>query len=196
MIDFEKIKFVYNIASGIQLSDIKDILAAAKNNTFATSEYLIQEGTIKREVFCIQKGLVRSFFVNQKGDEITKSLFIENKIIASPDIILDKRASRFYYQALEPTEILSIDYDLLQTIISKNPKLEQNRKYIFQKMLREANERIDSFVLLSPEERYIDYIKSNPEIANRVPDKYIANVLGITPVSLSRIRKRIASKKK
>lgn len=55
--------------------------------------------------------------------------------------------------------------------------------------------RVDSFVLLSPEERYKKYVKDFPEIVNRVPDKHIANVLRITPVSLSRIRKRIATKK-
>jgi hypothetical protein len=61
--------------------------------------------------------------------------------------------------------------------------------------LKQTFGRIDSFVLLSPEERYKKYIKDFPGIVNRAPDKHIANVLGITPVSLSRIRKRIASEK-
>lgn len=53
----------------------------------------------------------------------------------------------------------------------------------------------ESFILYSAEERYLNFVKNNPDIVNRVPGKYIANVLGITPVSLSRIRKRIAQKK-
>ncbi|MBK8659738.1 MAG: hypothetical protein IPN22_12925 [Bacteroidetes bacterium] len=50
-------------------------------------------------------------------------------------------------------------------------------------------------MLLSPEERYLKFIQKYPDLLNRVPNKYIANVLGITPVSLSRIRKRISTKK-
>lgn len=196
MIDFEKVKTIYNIASGLKLIDIKDILVATKSNHYAASEYLIQEGSMKREVFCIKKGLVRSFYVNEKGDEITMGLVVENKIFVSTDIVLHNQPSRFYFQALEPTETLSMDYDLLQTIVENNPKLEQNRKFIFQGIIKEAQERIELFVLYSPEERYIHFLKNNPDLVNRVPDKYIANVLGITPVSLSRIRKRIASKRK
>jgi len=65
---------------------------------------------------------------------------------------------------------------------------------IFQvDMLKEAMERIESFVLLSPTERYLKLIEEKPDIVNRVPDKYLSTYLGITPVSLSRIRKRIAS---
>ena len=52
--------------------------------------------------------------------------------------------------------------------------------------------RLEAFVLLTPEERYQELISSNPTLINRVPDKYIANIIGITPVSLSRIRKRLA----
>lgn len=51
--------------------------------------------------------------------------------------------------------------------------------------------RLEAFVLLSPEERYREIITSNPSLINRVPDKYLANIIGITPVSLSRIRKRL-----
>lgn len=62
--------------------------------------------------------------------------------------------------------------------------------------MKRAFQRIESFVFLSPEERYKKYVKDYPNVIDRAPDKYIANVLGITPVSLSRIRTRIASKKR
>lgn len=196
MLDFEKIRSIYKLGKDLSLKDIQSLISKAKRKSYAPSEYLIEEGTLKRELFFIRKGLVRSFAVDEKGDEITVGLNWENQPIASPDTILFDQASRYYFQAIEQTEVLYMDYDLVQTIISKNPKLEQNRKYILQKMLKQAYTRIESFVLYSPEQRYIRFVQSNPDIVNRVPDKYIANVLGITPVSLSRIRKRIAVKKK
>ena len=196
MINFEQLKKIYQIGRDLQFSDAQKILSVAKSKTYAANEYLIQEGSLRREVFYIKKGLVRSFAINEKGDEITLSLFWEHHLVVSPDIILFNQASRFYFQALELTEVLYLNYDVLQNIVESNPKLEKNRKFIFQRALKETQKRIESFVLYSPEERYIRYVAENPDIVNRVPNKYIANVLGITPVSLSRIRKRIASKKK
>ena len=196
MIDFDKIKTIYQFGRNVSLSDIQVLLSTAKSKSFAPSEYLIKEGTITKDVFFIRKGLVRAFVINEKGDEITTALRVENQLITSPDIILFNQPARAYYQAIEPTDTYRMDYDVLQSIISKNPKLEASRKYIFQNLMKDAYRRIETFVLLSPEERYIDFVDTNPDLVNRVPDKYIANVLGITPVSLSRIRKRIAERRK
>ncbi len=196
MFNFDKLKQVYNIGAGLKFADIKVLLRSAKTVKFQPSEYLIEEGSNRSDVFYIKKGMIRTFAINDKGDEITTSLIWENQFLSNPDVVLFNRPSRFYFQALEETEVFTMEYNLLQEIVERNPKLERNRKFILQRMLKQSVERIESFTLYSPEERYIRYVEKNPEIVNRVPSKYIATVLGITPVSLSRIRKRIASKKK
>jgi len=196
MIDFDKIKTIYKLGQKLTLSDLQVLLKSAKTKSYASGEHLIIEDERNRNVFFILKGLVRAYKINEKGEEITTLIRWENKIVASPDIILFNEPSQLYLETLEPTDVLYIDYDVLQKIISNNPKLESNRKFILQNVLKEALKRIDSFVLLTPAERYLDFVKENPDIVNRVQDKYIANVLGITPVSLSRIRKRIATKKR
>ncbi len=196
MINFEKLKQLYKLGRNLSLEDVQILFKSGKNKSYEASTYLIKEGAISKEVILIRKGLIRIFLINEKGDEITIGLRWENQILANRDAVLFNEPSRFYYETLEPTETYEIDYELLQEIIAKNPKLGDNRKYIFHNMLKEVYQRLDSFVLLNPEERYIEFVESNPDIVNRVPNKYIANILGITPVSLSRIRKRIASKKK
>lgn len=195
MVNFEKIKMLYKFGRELSFSDIQILLKSAKSKSLAPNEYLIKENSIKKEIYFIQKGLIRTFAINEKGEEITIGLSWEHQPYASIDIIVMNQPSRYYAQALEPTEVLFMDYDLLQSIISKNPKLLTSRKFMWQKMLKRAHERIESFVLYSPEERYARFVEENPDIINRVPNKYIANVLGITPVSLSRIRSRIAQKK-
>lgn len=195
MVDIETIKAIYKIGRGLSMKDVQGLVQVAHRKSFEPLDYLIQEGSSKKEVFYIRKGLVRAFSINDKGEEITTGLRWEHQFVVSPDVILLNQASRFYYQALEQTETLSLDYDLLQTIVENNPQLQKNRKFILQKTLADALERIESFVLYSPEERYIRFVETKPDIVNRVPGKYIANILGITPVSLSRIRKRIADRK-
>ncbi len=196
MIDFEQLKRLYSLGKDLTMSDVQVILKSSKTQTFATGEFLITEGQTRKEVFWVRKGLVRGFRVNDKWEEITTMLRWENQPVVSPNVILFDQPSQQYFQALEPTEVFRFDYDKIQSIIDGNPKLEANRTFILRNILKEALQRIDSFVLQSPEERYLDFIRTKPDIMNRVPNKYIANVLGITPVSLSRIRKRIAADKK
>lgn len=195
MIDFLKLKQLYKLGKDLSLSDIHGLVTSAKSMSYAPGEYLIKKGQMRKEVFLIRKGLVRSFTITEKGEEITTMFRWEDQPVASPDLILFNQPATQYFQTLESTEVLKIDYDKVQEIIEKNPKLEANRAIILRNLLKETLERIDSFLLLTPEERYIKFIQTKPEIANRVPDKYLANVLGITPVSLSRIRRRIAERK-
>ena len=194
MIDVEKLRALYKFGKNLTLDDVQHLIKAASSRNFAAGEYLIKEGSPKREVFFIQKGIVRSFRINEKGNEITTQIRWENQIVASQDTILFDQPSQNYFEALEETKVLVLDYDALQKIIASTPKLEANRKFVLQKILKEALERIDTFVLMTPEERYLAFLDQNADIVNRVPNKYIANVLGITPVSLSRIRKRVARK--
>lgn len=172
------------------------LLRNFKIRKYRKGEHLIQQGSTSKEVFFIRKGLVRSYYENDNAEEITFQLYPEHQIVINIHNILFQEPSKFFYQALEQTRVYSIDYDFLLEITSKNSGLlEISRTYIGRNGLKEVFQRIESFVLLSPEDRYTKYIKSYPSIVNRAPDKYIANVLGITPVSLSRIRKRLASKK-
>ncbi|MDX1903638.1 MAG: Crp/Fnr family transcriptional regulator [Thermonemataceae bacterium] len=196
MIDFEKIKAFYRIGKSLSFGDVQVLLQKAQRKTLEQGECLIEEGGTKKEIYFIAKGLVRAFKLNSSGEEVTTSLWWENQVIGNYDIIFFSQSSQFYFEALEKTEILFIDYEVLQHIISRNPKLETHRKFVLHEILRQSIKRIESFVLLSPEERYIEFMKANPKLIHRVPDKHIANILGITPVSLSRIRKRISMKKK
>ena len=195
MIDFQKLKKLYDLGKDLSFSDVQVLLKNSIAMSFAPGEFLIKEGQLKKEGFLIRKGLVRGFKITEKGEEITTMFRWEDQAVASPNLILFDEPAAQYFEALEPTEVFKIGYDEIQTIIENNPKLEANRAIVLRTILKEALQRIDSFLMLSPEERYLEFIRTKPDIANRVPNKYLANVLGITPVSLSRIRKRIASKK-
>jgi CRP-like cAMP-binding protein len=195
MIDINKIKTFYKLSRALNWSDIQTIVKAAKSKTYKPNEYLFEEGSYNRDIFLIRKGIIRTFKVNKKGEEITTSIRAENQIIANVDHIFFDLPSSNYLQSIETTEVLYMNFDALEEIVKKHPKLVANRKFVLRKLLKESYRRVETFVMLSPEERYLDFIENNNDIANRVPDKYIANVLGITPVSLSRIRKRIAEKR-
>lgn len=168
-----------------------------KVQRYANGDLLIKEGSSNNNVYFVRKGLVRSYVNDEQGNEITFQLYPESSVLTNVHFILFKQSSRFNYEAIEDTKVYEIDYDSFVEVASKSSELlELNRTYFGKRIIQGAFQRIESFVFLSPEERYKKYLNDYPSLVNRVPDKYIANILGITPVSLSRIRKRIANRKK
>lgn len=192
MIDLDKIKQLYKFTKQLNLTDAGELIKAANTKTFQKREIILSQGSWNNEILFVRQGLIRQYLINDKGEEITFRFIPENYVMANADVILFQQASRFHFEAMEKTKTFSIDYDLVQKIISNNPKLQSNRVHFAQRMMKEMHRRIELFVLYTPMERYLKFSKEYPEISNRVPDKYIANVLGITAVSLSRIRARIA----
>ena len=196
MVDIDKLRQIYKFGKELSIEDAGVLIKSAKSKSFKKKEVIIEEGALKKDVYFIRSGLVRAYCINDKGDETTFGLISENQILTNIDIILFDQPSRFYYECIEYTKTFSIDFDKVQNSIERNPKLERNRKFFARNAMKKMLQRLETFVLMNAEERYEDFIKNNPTLSNRVPDKYLANVLGITPVSLSRIRARIVKRKK
>jgi CRP-like cAMP-binding protein len=179
--------------------NIKSLYIILKNlssKTFEKGEIIINEGDKTNHVFYIRKGLIRSYLINQKGEEITFQLFAEKQLFGNVHSLLFNEPAKFTFETLEKTKVYFTDVKTFQDLSNSNSEFLNNEIGRFgRQILKRAFQRIDSFVFLSPEARYLQYLKDYPNIVNRVPDKYIANVLGITPVSLSRIRRRVSKKK-
>ena len=195
MIDFEKLKHVFPFFQELSTDDVFDFLQHTQLVKLNPGDIFLKQGSLKSNIYFVKEGLIRSYFVNEKGEEITNRLRYENQVMASLEVNILKEPSRFTFQALEPTELIVIDFNDFRQIIDLNPKFEEGRRFFLTTTLAESLKALDDFILLNPEKRYLKFVKEHPELLNRVPNKYIANVLGITPVSLSRIRKRISKKK-
>jgi CRP-like cAMP-binding protein len=194
MIDIERIRAVYNFGKEITLADAQRLLKSTKLETAKKKTILFEQGSRDTKLYYLRKGLVRMYHIKDNGDEITFNLIPENHIVANFDFIATGKPSKFYFETIEDCSFFGIDYQVLDGIIGHTSKLESNRKHFLRKVIFDLKDRIESFVLMNPEERYRKFIKDYPDLTNRVPDKYIAHMLGITPVSLSRIRNRIKSK--
>jgi len=182
----------------VKLRSAINLIKKTTSKSFKKGDVLIPDGSVEKTVMFIRRGLVRSFVMDiDKLEEITFQLYPENSIAINLHSILFDEPSKFTYKAIEDTKVYQIDYSSFLELSSNDSELlELNRKYIGKKAMKQAFQRIESFVFLTPEERYVKFVKDYPKVVNRTPDKYIANVLGITPVSLSRIRSRLTQKKR
>ena len=163
--------------------------------SYQKGDIILPQGSKEKYLFFIRKGLVRCYYTDRDAEETTFNLFPEYQTFANAHAVLLDEASKFSYQAIERTKVYRMDYDAFYRLANQNPKIsDMNRSYLGKRHLKQVLTRMESFVLHSPEERYLEFIKKYPNLINRAPNKYIAHILGITPVSLSRIRSRLAAK--
>lgn len=150
---------------------------------------LLEEGEISNNVFLIKKGCLREWF-NKDGKDITFQFFFEGQPVASIDSFINQKPSLFIIESIEPTTILSIEKADFEKLLIAYPEFKNRfQDFIFQRF-RIYGQLFLSRIKDTPQERYEDLIKNHPEIIKRVPQYYIASFLGITPISLSRIRNR------
>ena len=176
---------------GVLPVDTQPLFDMTRNIELPANEAYIQEGDTGKKLAFIERGIMRAYATKDNGDEATLFLRWEGQFIASHDTIIHLRPARFTYRCLEDTILLEMDYDVLEKVLSEHREYEPLRNFFLMKMLAESLEMNESFVMLSAEDRYLKLMHDKFDIVNRVPDKYIASMLGITPVSLSRIRKRL-----
>lgn len=192
MIAHEKLLFFTGLLQDVSAEDVAKLFEKAAIRRLAAGEVYIPRYAINRKLAYIEQGIMRAFTLKENGDEATLLLRWEDQFVGSHDAILLNRPSNYTYQALEETAILEIEYCEVEQIMAEKPEYEPIRNHVLMSMLSASLQIMEDFILLNPEERYRKLIAEKLDIVNRVPDKYIASMLGITPVSLSRIRKRIA----
>ncbi|HLP21477.1 MAG TPA: Crp/Fnr family transcriptional regulator [Chitinophagales bacterium] len=152
---------------------------------------LVRVGDVSREAYFINKGAARLYF-EKEGEEISANFMFENSFIASLESFLLQTPSRQAIDTLEGCELLVLSKQRLDELIQTYPKFHIFSKAIAEMAFIMLQRRASSFILDSPEERYMNMLQQRPEILERVPQHMIASYLGVTPVSLSRIRKRIS----
>jgi CRP-like cAMP-binding protein len=154
---------------------------------------LVESGKVCKKVGFVLSGALRNYHVKD-GQEITGYFCIENDWVSAYKSFLTQKPSIITIDALEETELITFTHEQLQ-IWLKTPelayKMERFGRLIAEYLICCYEDRVASFILQTPEERYLDLLKNGENILQRIPQHYIANYLGITPVSLSRIRKRI-----
>lgn len=150
---------------------------------------LLHEGEISNNIYLIKKGCLREWF-NKDGKDITFQFFFEGQPVASIDSFMNQKPSLFTIESIEPTTILSIEKADFEKLLIAYPEFKNGfQDFIFQRF-RIYGQLFLSRIKDTPQERYEDLIKTHPEIIKRIPQHYIASFLGITPISLSRIRNR------
>ncbi|MFZ1370062.1 MAG: Crp/Fnr family transcriptional regulator [Ferruginibacter sp.] len=163
------------------IAEISNIISIKKNVDLQSI------GHTCKTIYFINKGVARIYYLKD-GIDITENFFFENNIIARVESLLTGRPSRKGIQVLEDAEIVSINAPALFGLYDRFHEIERLFRKIFEAAYVDTVNRVEGMQFHSAEERYKALLHEAPGVIKRVPLKYVASYLGITQVSLSRIR--------
>lgn len=150
---------------------------------------LLHEGQISRTMFFIEKGCVRTW-VNNDGREITTQFFFEGGKVSSIESFMANQPSLYSIESIEPCILQTITQQEFLNTLENSPQLkEKMQEHLFKRLLQ-SQKTFYSYLKNNPQQRYKELAEEHPHIIQRIPQHYIASYLGITSVSLSRIRNR------
>ncbi|RAV19409.1 Crp/Fnr family transcriptional regulator [Paenibacillus contaminans] len=153
---------------------------------------LLRQGDVPDKCYFVLKGCVRQYSIDEAGKEVTSNFYTEEQAVSIFNHHKQNRSSAYSLTCLEDCVLVVGDLEGEKDMLQKYSQLETMIRWMVEENLGEVQDEKTSFIASAPEERYKALLRKRPGLADRVPQHQLASYLGITPESLSRIKKRIS----
>lgn len=186
-----------NIADFIDLTleEKEYFISVLQTKKIRKRQYHVQAGDTCRYECYVVKGCLRQYYVDETGMEHTIMFAIEDWWTSDMYGLITGKPALTNIEAMEDSELLLIEKNDFEELLAKVPKFERLFRIKLQRAFIAHQRRIIENMSMPAEQRYLNFIEQFPAMEQRLPLKHIASYLGITPESLSRIRKQLAEKK-
>lgn len=189
-------RILQNISRHIELDkgEIEFFTSILQVKVLKRKEFLLKPGEISRTENFINKGCLRTYSVDDNGLEHILMFATEDWWTGDLHSFLAQAPATYYVEALEETEVIQYTKENLDKLLVQVPKFERFYRIMLQKSLIGLHQRISQNLSLTAEERYLMFIKKYPQLQQRLSQKQIAAYLGITPIFLSMLRRKLSTK--
>ncbi|MER2000523.1 MAG: Crp/Fnr family transcriptional regulator [Lysinibacillus sp.] len=172
------------------------ITESLRINEYKKGQYLLRQGELSAiKCYFVLKGCIRQFFIDETGKEVTSNFFTEEQAVPILNEKTRDDLSKYSLVCVEDCLLVVGDDDSEHTMFRQYPQLEIMVRKMMEINVAEIQEQFGEFIGSSPEERYESVLRKRPELIDRIPQHQLASYLGMTPESLSRIKKRIKKNK-
>jgi len=163
-----------------------------KVRRFGKKEILTKEGQVEDYFNFITKGLVRKYY--KKGNlEINTQISMEGHLILSQESFHSRQPSEYFVETIEPSTVVSITHDDLERVYASSHKMEHLARLLITYAMVIKDRWQMQLVKMTPRERFLNFVTRNPELMQRVPQKFLASYLNIKPETFSRFKHLIRS---
>lgn len=171
--------------------DLIGMASISKIRRVKKGEHLARSGDINYRIVIVVKGLLRHYIIDDEGNEKTMLFVTEKQNSASIETIVRDQVCTENIVAEENSILLSFDHRRAQKVATKSKGLVILQNQRLKTSLYHAVERLRQHTVLSPEERFTLFYTEYPKLGQRVKQKHLASYLGVTPTSLSRMKRRL-----
>ncbi|WP_313377275.1 Crp/Fnr family transcriptional regulator [Chishuiella sp.] len=183
-----------HLKSLIKLNDVEWAKIEDKlvEKHYKKNEFILVPGEYSEDYYFVESGVIRSYTIDDNGKEHVIQFGTENWFVSDRNSAVCKQQSKFYIQAIEDSTLIIMNNEINTLITSINPNFLVEQNKLIQNHVRSLQDRINLLLSATAKTRYLEFIRLYPNQVNRIPQWMIASYLGITPESLSRVRKDIA----
>lgn len=177
---------------GLSENEFQKIEHLIQIKTVSKGDFLLKQGDVCKHSFFVEQGVLRFYNLNEEGKESILQFATENWIVSDRGSVFFQEPSTYYIDAIEDTLAIMLDEDFINEVASVNGDFRRQNEVLLQNHIRHLYKRVSLLLGASARVRYLDFVNMYPDIMLRVPQWMIASYLGITPESLSRVRKALA----
>lgn len=170
------------------------LMSIITNKKLNKGHCIAKEGDIPDNVYIMESGILRSYYTDEKGKEYTRSLFKFLDGAGALGALVLKKPSRLTYECLTDCNIYEFNYFEFKKLIEQDIHISNFYVFALEKVFLRLEDKIYDLSVLNATQRYLKLKKQIPEIENLITQYHIASYLNITPVQLSRIRRKLYSK--
>jgi CRP-like cAMP-binding protein len=154
--------------------------------------FFIHANAVQQEIGFVYSGLLRAFYVDEKGNEITVNFIPENRYATHYSAFISRTPIKYYFQCLEPTVLVTLSFEHIQGGYEKFTNIERYGRLVAESVLKSQQKRIESFLFETAEKRYLEFILENPNLFTRVSLSHLSSFLGMERQTLTRIRQKLS----
>lgn len=181
------------IKSYLDISDktFNKLASISKYKKFEKNFQIDKSGEIPSKIYLLKSGIIRAYLSSESGKEFNKNFFMPFSFVGSLTALIKKQPSKLTYEALTECKVYEINFEDITKLCFEDISISNLYNKVLESIFIKYEERQLEFISMDATERYLKLRKKLPEIDDSIPQYHIASYLSITPVQLSRIRKKI-----
>ena len=179
------------VALGDLPPDLEAQANGAHGQSLANGEALLRAGDVWSHLLWVERGSFRLYYLDRQGRAANKNFYLEGAMFWPITPALAQSPSRFWVEALEPSQVWKLPWSSWQTTAQTFEPWQRLERQVLARLLEDKMDREQQFLQHTATERYQALLSAHPDWAKRIPLRHLASYLGITDVALSRIRRRL-----